>query len=666
MEILLAKSAGFCFGVDNAIRKTTSLLKTNKTNIFTLGELIHNKQVVDKLKSNGIESVDDITKLHEGDTIVIRAHGITSSMYDDLNKQNVIIEDATCPYVKKIHKLVAEKSSKGYLVAIVGDKNHPEVIGIRGWCNGESIVIYNKEDIENLVTDKPICIVAQTTITSSKWEDINNILKEKFKNIEKFDTICSATNTRQTEASNIAKVVDIMLIIGGKNSSNTQKLYDVCIKYCKETYKIETVEELPTININKIKKIGITAGASTPEWVIEEVIRKMDELNRNDEMSFEEAFESSLVSIHSGSIVKGRIIGHNYSEVFVDLGFKSDGIIPMSEFTDDPEFNAETDLKAGDEIEVFVVRVNDGEGNVLLSKRKIDAQRNFEKIEKLYNDKTSIKVKIIEVINNAGVIAYASGIRIFIHASQLDNKFVKDLHEYMNKTFMVRITEYNRQKNRIVGSRRILLEEEKEMKATEFWNEIELNKEYKGTVKSLTTFGAFVDIGGVDGMIHVSELSWSKIKHPSEVLKVGESVSVYILKFDKDNKKISLGFKRTEDNPWNVVFKKYKVGDVILGTVVRMMPFGVFVELKEGVDGLVHISQISNKRLAKPDEVLKIGQEVEAKIIEINEEQKKLGLSIKEVKAIDKDAPDEEKAEDLPTEYSENMSSTISDNVNNK
>jgi small subunit ribosomal protein S1 len=424
--------------------------------------------------------------------------------------------------------------------------------------------------------------------------------------------------------------------------------------------------ELPLDDIKKYKKVGITAGASTPDWIIKEVLNKMSELNtQENEMSFKEAFESSLVTLKTGEIVKGKIIGFNNSEVYIDLGFKSDGIIPMEEFTDDPEFNAAESLKVGDEVEVFVIRVNDVEGTVLLSKKKIDAIKLWDKIEEALEKKTPLKAKVVEVVKG-GVVANSNGVRIFVPASQISDRFVKDLNEFLKQVINVRIIEFDKHKRKIVGSQRVILEEEKARMAIDFWSNIEVGKNYTGTVKSFMDFGAFVDIGGVDGLVHISELSWSKVKHPSDVLKIGDKVEVTVLEFDKDKKRVSLGYRKAEDNPWYKAEDKYKVGDVVKGKVARMAPFGAFIELEKGIDGLVHISQISNVRLVKPNDVLEVGQEVEAKITEVNIEAKKISLSIKEVNPINpvkagEETTGEKGEENLPTEHKEDMSVTIGD-----
>lgn len=667
MEIIVAKTAGFCFGVNKAVNAVYELIEKSDKQIYTLGSIIHNKQVVSQLKERGVKVITDPDEEDIRGKMVIRAHGVTPEIYNKLEGKELDIIDATCPYVKKIHTLVEEKHKEGYQIIIVGDRSHPEVIGINGWCENTALIVNTREDAEKIQPrQQKVCIVAQTTITKEKWNSINELLDEKFQNIIRYDTICNATSTRQSEAAEIAGQVDMMVVLGGSDSSNTQKLYEICKKYCSNTYTVETSGELPPVDIKKIKKIGITAGASTPDWVIEEVIQKMSELNKQEnEMSFKEAFESFDVSIRSGEIVKGRIVGFNNSEVYVDLGFKSDGMIPVDQFSDDPDFKPEKSLKVGDEVEAFVVRVNDGEGNVLLSKKKVDAINSWTKIEEAYENKTPVKAKVVDVVNG-GVIATANGARIFIPASQISDRFVKDLNEFLKQTVTVRIIELNKQKKKVVGSQRVILEEEKSKQSEQIWANIEIGKKFNGTVKSLTDFGAFVDIGGVDGLIHVSELSWSKIKHPSEVVKIGDLVEVTILEFNKEKSRISLGFKKAESNPWYNAEEKFAVGNIVKGKVARIVPFGAFVQLEEGIDGLVHISQISNVRIAKPSDVLEIGQEIEAKVIELNLESKKIGLSIKEVNPIDpvknkeEDTAQQEPAgEEVPSEHKEEMTNRI-------
>jgi len=669
MDLVIASTAGFCFGVNNAVKIVFDLATKSEDKIYTIGPIIHNDQVVNKLTESGVTAIDEPEQATLPSKVVIRAHGVGPNLISALEDRGVDIVNATCPYVEKIQRLVCEKHKDGHQIIIIGDKNHPEIIGINGWCDNSAFIIENEEQVNSLPnTQSSVCIVAQTTFIREKWEKIIQSLNKRFENVLKFDTICNATDKRQAEAEKISKEVDLVLVIGGENSSNTNKLFEICKANCKSTYKIQTASDIPPVDIKKIKKIGITAGASTPDWVIKEVIHKMSELDKQDlEMSFAEAFESSLVTLTTGQITKGKIIGYNINEVYVDLGFKSDGIIPIQEFSDDANFNPES-LKIGDEIEVFVVRVNDSEGTVMLSKKKVDALKGWDVLESAYESKKPIAVKINEMVNG-GVIGYAHGVKIFIPASQISDRFIKDLSEFVKQVLQVQIIEINKQKRKVVGSSRILIEKNKESSSSEVWNTIEIGKTYKGLVKSLMDFGAFVDIGGVDGLVHLSELSWSKIKHPSEIVNIGDEITVSVLEFDKEKKRISLGYKKQEDNPWNKAIEKYEVGNVITGKVVRLVPFGAFVEIEQGIDGLVHISQISSFRLGKPGDVLKVGQQVEAKITELNSETKKISLSIKEVNPIDPVGAKKEETvassdvEELPTEHKEDMSTTIADSL---
>ena len=667
MEIIVAKHSGFCFGVDKAVKTAFNIQSDER--VFTLGELIHNSQVIEALKEKGIQTIDDIDELRENDCVIVRAHGIGKDVYEMLKMRNVRILDATCPYVKRIHEIVKRKQDEGFKIIIVGDPQHPEVIGINGWCEGKALIIADEKDAENLeYSDEQICTVAQTTFRGSKYDAIFETLKKKFAFAIKFDTICNATVQRQTEAAELSKVADAMVVIGGRNSSNTRKLYEICQQNCPQTYLIENADELPSLN--NIKTVGITAGASTPDWVIKEVIFHMEDMtNRQEgEIDFSKALEESFTELKNNEVVKGKIIGYNTNDVFVDLGYKADGIIPMEEFIDDPDFDPEKDLLPGTEIEALITKLNDGEGNVALSKKRMDSIRGFEELEDAFKNEQPIDVLTKEVVKG-GLVAEYKGIRIFIPASQVSDRYIKDLSPFVGNRIKVRITELANRR-RIVGSARILIEEEKNKKAEAFWSEVEEGKEYTGTVKSLTKFGAFVDLGGVDGLIHISELSWNKIGDPSEVLKVGDTVTVRVIGVDREKKKISLGYRKAEDNPWYKIEEKYHVGDIVTGIIKRMVPFGAFVEIADGIEGLVHISQISNVRIAKPDEVLSVGQEVEMKVMEVNPEIKKISLSIKEVKPIDPVREGEEELEpaeeDLPTEHTEEFTNTIGDILNEK
>lgn len=666
-KIITAQTAGFCFGVDNAVKLAMKILQDNPKQTRTYGELIHNRQVSEKLATDGVHAIQSMEQLDKDDHVVIRAHGIGEAVYEELKEKQVHVHDATCPYVKRIHKLVAEKHQEGCKIVIVGDKNHPEIIGINGWCNNEAVIVSEPEEAEALPqSGETACVVAQTTMKPEKYEAIYNFIKKKFANAIKFDTICSATESRQREAREISSQADLMLVIGGKNSSNTQKLYEICLANCPRTYKIETVADIPSLDIKHNYTIGITAGASTPDWVIKEVVETMEELmnKQETEMSFQQAFEESTVNnLRSGEVVKGRIIGYNTSEVFVDLGYKADGTISMEEFLEDPDFDPEKDLKEGEEILVYIIKINDGEGNVSLSKKRVDSIRGMEEIEEAFNEKKPLEAVVREVVNG-GVVASYKGVRVFIPASQISDHYVKDLNEFLKKKVRFEVVEMAKNKRRVVGSCRNIIEKEKEEKMESFWGKVEVGQEYTGTVKSITNFGVFVDLGVVDGLIHISELSWKKISRPTDVLKPGQTVKVRILGFDKEKQKVSLGYRKPEENPWFNVENKYGIGDIVEGKIVRLVPFGAFVELEEGVEGLVHISQISNVRLGKPDEVLSVGQPVKMKVLEVNPELKKISLSIREVEPIDPiraDTVAAEEGEDVPTGHVEEMSNTIGD-----
>lgn len=633
MEIIKAEHAGYCYGVAKAVEMAESLARDGK--VLTLGELIHNDRALERLAGLGVRSVDTPDGVGAGDRAVIRAHGVSEAVERRLRDTGAEVSDATCVFVKRIHRLAAEQSAAGRQVIIVGDPEHPEVTGIAGWCANPAWIVQSPESVAALPeTDREVAVVAQTTFRKSRFEAIFEEIKKKFALSKKFDTICNATVDRQEEAKRLARLVDAMVVVGGRQSSNTQKLLKICKENCSEAYLVEGAGELPTFG-PYIQKVGITAGASTPEWVIEEVIQGMEDLNKQEgEMSFSEAFEKTMTELSANSVVKGKIIGYNNNEVFVDLGYKADGIIPMDEFLDVPGFDPERDLKAGTEIEALITKINDGDGNVSLSKKKVDSIRGLEKMETAFENKEPLEAIVKEVVKG-GLVADYKGVRVFIPASQVSDRFIKDLSPFVGKPVRFLILEMNRSKRRVVGSCRTLIETDKARLSEEFWGNIEVGKEYTGNVKSLTKFGAFVDLGAVDGLIHISELSWGKVNDPSEVLTVGENVKVRILNFDPETKKLSLGYRRPEDNPWFDIANRYHAGDIVTGTVIRIVPFGAFVELESGVEGLVHISQISTVRIARVEEVLEIGHQVDMKVLEVNSEFKKISLSIREVAPID-------------------------------
>lgn len=623
--IRVAKTAGFCYGVKRAVDNVYAAVNKG-VHTATIGPIIHNPQVIADLIKKGVKVCDTISDIPNGYTAVIRAHGVPKSMYDELKNREYI--DLTCPFVAKIHKIVNEHYKKGYKIVIVGDKNHPEVIGINGWCNNDAYIINNaNEKIDESLSGKDVCIVAQTTIKKEIFMQIVQILKNTCKSTLIFDTICSATRDRQEEAVELAKDSDMVLVVGGRESSNTRKLFEISKQYCKETYQIETYEEIPQENI--FNKIGITAGASTPVSIIEEVVKAMSENLKNEE-TFAELFEQyESKSLSNGDIIDGRVAEVRNNEVIVDLdGFKYNGQLAADQLTDDPSLKPSDVVKEGDTIKVYVVGVNDGEGKVVLSRKKLVAMESWNKIKAAYESGETLEGKIIKAVKG-GVIALTDGSQVFIPARQASERFVQDLQSLVGDVVNYRIIEIDERRKRVIGSVRVILDEQRKAVEDAFWADAEVGKKYTGTVKSLTNFGAFVDIGGVDGLVHISELSWNKIKHPSEVVKEGDVLEVYIKDINDETKKISLGFKKVEDNPWVIAQNTIHKDDVVKCKIVRMLPFGAFAEIMPNVDGLIHISQIADRRIGKPEDVLEIGQEVEAKVTDVNWDDKKISLSIR-------------------------------------
>lgn len=648
MSIKVAKTAGFCFGVKRAVDSVYEAAAAGK-NIATLGDVIHNRQVMDDLKFKGVNSYENVADIPNDCTIVIRAHGVGKDIYEQIGDRPYI--DLTCPFVSKIHKIVEKYHKEGYKIVIVGDANHPEVIGINGWCNYEAEIIDSgATKINQNLSNCPLCIVAQTTIKRDNFVQIVQILKKACKSTIEFDTICSATGNRQTEVAELAAESDCVIIVGGRNSSNTKKLYEISKKLCPETYHVETADELPQKQYNKI---GITAGASTPVRIIREVVKAMSENLKNEE-SFAELFEQyDQKTLSNGDIIDGQVVEIRKNEVIVDLGgFKYNGQLAVDQITDDPSLEPSDVVKEGDTIRVYVVGVNDAEGKVVLSRKKLIAMESWNKIKAAYEAGEIMEGKIIKSVKG-GLIALADGAQVFIPARQASERYVSDLQSLVGTTLKFKLIELDERRKRVVGSARVLLEAERKAKEDAFWAEAEVGKHYSGTVKSLTSFGAFVDIGGVDGLVHISELSWNKIKHPSEVCAVGDVMDVYIKEINPETKKISLGFKKLEDNPWTIAQSKINVGDVIDVKIVRMMPFGAFAEILPSVDGLIHISQIADRRIGKPDDVLSIGQEVTVKVTEVDWDEKKISLSIRAL--IEKEEPEVEEVEEVDDAVEESL-----------
>ena len=638
-KIIVAKSAGFCFGVNRAINILYKLIDENKP-ACTLGPIIHNMQMVNELREKGVRTIDKISEAKENETIVIRSHGVPQSIVDEINERHLDYIDATCPFVSKIHKIVSETDDDS-IVIIAGDKNHPEVQGIMGHCKSKCYTFKNQEELQELFSIIPqknyktIKIVAQTTFDLKEWEKSLKSLKNVYTNTKIFDTICNATSIRQREAANISKSVDLMFVIGDKHSSNSFKLYSICSSNCENTFFIETADELPLEMVKKADSIGVTAGASTPARIIKEVLDKMSEVNTSsvneNELSFEEMLEESLKSMNTNERVMGTVmsIAPN-GDVSVDVGRKQAGFIPKDEISYDPTETAQDVLKVGDEIELLIMKTNDQEGTIMLSKKRVDAQKNWEELEALNGSDEIFTGKVIEAVNG-GIIVMLKGNRIFIPASQATLSRDEDSSALVGKEVQYRLLEVSRKgrRKRAIGSIKSVLKEKRAEEKAKLLETLAVGNHYKGVVKSLTSYGAFVDIGGVYGMIHISELSWSRIKHPSEVVNVGDEVEVYIKDINEETKKISLGYKKEEDNPWFILKNEYPVDSVVKCKIVGLTTFGAFANIIPGIDGLIHISQIANKRIDKPQDVLSVGQEVEAKIIAIDFDKKRVSLSMR-------------------------------------
>ena len=635
MSVRVAKSAGFCFGVSRAVELVEKAAQEGRK-VATLGPIIHNRHVVDKFEKMGVRVIDTPEEALPGETVIIRSHGISRAVYERLEAQKVEIIDATCPFVKRIHTIVSRASEEGRLPIIIGTPTHPEVEGIAGWC-GDCRVFQDVSELENWVKsekisrDLAICMVSQTTSTESLWKLCGEFAKKQFTNLKIFDTICRATEYRQSEAAELSGVCQAMVVVGDPKSSNTGRLAMICREHCDKVFLVDNAAELKAEDFSGVTDVGITAGASTPAWIIKEVNKTMSEITNAEavqEENFAELLEQSIKTLNTGDKVVGTVTGIGNTEVQVDLGTKHAGYIPYDEVSNDPSVKPEDILKVGDEIEVFVVRVNDQEGTVQLSKKKLDGLKVWDEMADYVENKTTIDAVITEE-NKGGLVANVKGIRVFIPASQSGIAKGGDMAGMVGKTVQMKITEVNRARRRVIGSIRAVSSEARKAAQEKIWSEIEVGKKYHGVVKSLTSYGAFVDIGGVDGMVHVSELSWNRIKTPADVVKVGDEIDVYVISFDPEKHKISLGYKTAEMNPWNQFMTNYAVGDVVDAKIVKLMTFGAFAEILPGVDGLIHISQIADRRIGKPEDVLSEGQDVKVKITDVDAENKRISLSIR-------------------------------------
>ena len=639
MPVIQAKSAGFCYGVRRAVELAEKTARETGGCVM-LGSLIHNANVVARLEQLGARQVDSTDEVHPGDTVIIRSHGETRQVLERLEAMGARCVNATCPNVLHIQHIVSRAGQAGRMPLVIGEPHHPEVMGAASWWDG-TLVFPGPEELERWLLedparrDLPLTAVAQTTCVRSIWESSKKFLKKLCTNAELFDTICDATHRRQSEAAEIASRVDVMVVVGDRKSANTKHLTEICRELCPRVYQIEGAEELTPDLFIGCSLAGLTAGASTPAGIIKEVYTTMSEEIKNmepQEESFEELLDKSFKTLNTGEKVTGIVTAVGPTEVQVDLGCKQAGYISAEELSADSSVKPEDVVKVGDEIETYIIRVNDVEGYAMLSKKRLDAVKNWAAIEEAQESGEIVEGKVTED-NKGGIVVSVKGIRVFVPASQSGLPKDAAMSELVGQTVRLKITEVNRGRKRVVGSIRAVAQKERRERAEKIWSEIEVGKHYHGVVKSLTSYGAFVDIGGIDGMVHVSELSWSRIKQPSDVLSVGDEVDVYVISFDAENHKISLGYKDPNGNPWTKFTSTFQVGDVAKVTIVKLMPFGAFAEVLPGVDGLIHISQIANRRIGKPDEVLTVGDIVDAKITAIDEEKHKISLSIRALTA---------------------------------
>ncbi|MBQ7713422.1 MAG: bifunctional 4-hydroxy-3-methylbut-2-enyl diphosphate reductase/30S ribosomal protein S1 [Oscillospiraceae bacterium] len=680
MKVILAKSAGFCRGVERAVALAERTAKERGGAM--LGSLIHNDAVIRELETLGMRRISSPDEAAAGEAVLIRSHGERREVLDALKARGAEIVDATCPHVQRAQRLVEQAAREGAQALIVGEASHPEVVAVASRCPGAAVCASPAETAAWLESDydpdRPVLAVAQTTCIRSVWENCLKILKKECTNVKSCDTICGATQRRQLEAAEIAARVDVMVVVGDRKSSNTRHLTEICQEACPRVVQIETADELSPDVFSGCMTAGLTAGASTPASIMKEVYATMTEEIRNEENqveetapveapvpekreiaesdTFEEMLEKSFKTLNTGDKVTGVVTAIGATEIQVDLGCKQAGYIPITELSADPDAKVEDIVHVGDEIETYIVRVNDVEGYATLSKKRLDAVKVWEDIEKAVEEKTVLEGTVTE-INKGGVVVSVKGVRVFVPASQSGQPRDADLSAMVKETVKLRITEVNRARRRVVGSIRSVLNEARAAAQKEVWDNIEVGKHYDGVVKSMTSYGVFVDIGGVDGMVHISELSWSRIKHPSEIVKVGDRLDVYVISFDAEKHKISLGVKDRTQNPWDVFMKTYQVGDVAKVRIVKLMTFGAFAEVVPGVDGLIHISQIADRRIEKPGDVLTEGETVEAKITAVDEEKQKISLSIRAIltpaplyEDEEDEAPAAEEASEAPAE----------------
>ena len=645
MEILLGDYAGFCFGVDRAMDIAFETGENQENKVYTLGPLIHNPQAVKKLNEVGVGLADSIDDIEEG-TIIIRSHGVAPEVINKAEDKGLKVVNATCPFVKKAQEKAKNLQKDGYQVLISGDKNHPEVVGILGFTNNQAVVIEDESDYSEIPDSNKIGVITQTTQSVSHLQKLVNYLLPNVKDLKVHNTICTTTNQRQKGAAELAEKVDLMIVIGGYNSANTNRLAEICRESDVSTHHIETADELQADWFTNIKKVGITAGASTPNWIIKEAVKRMEEINEKEnqevvkeeqdeqqeeqltEMSEEENF--SATELNKGEVVEGIVSQVTAEGVYVDVGAKTEGLIPVDEVSHSNDAPEEV-LEEGDKIKISVLNPEGEDGHAIFSKKKVDQEQAWEDIKKSKENGEVIEAEVTKEVKGGLVVDV--GLRGFIPASHVAIDYIEDLSQFVGETLELKVIEAERENNNVVLSRKVLLEKEKQEKEQEILESLEADSVVEGTVTKLVDFGAFVDLGGIEGLLHISEISWGRIDHPEDVLSEGEEIEVKILSVDQDAKRISLGLKQIQPDPWEQFINEYEVGDVIEGKITKTVDFGAFMEVKPGVEGLIHISQLSHDHVETVDEVVTEGDQVEAKVINISPDERKIGLSIKELES---------------------------------
>ncbi|OPX90473.1 MAG: hypothetical protein A4E53_01025 [Pelotomaculum sp. PtaB.Bin104] len=651
MEVRVAKKAGFCFGVNRAIEMTQAAVLERAGPVYTIGPLIHNPQVMDRLTELGVREISTPDEADSSGTLVIRSHGVGVDLVEAAQSRGLKIVDATCPFVRKAQLLARDIAAAGMQVVVFGDKNHPEVSGIKSWSGDQAVVVGSPEEACLIDKSVKIGLMVQTTQSPASFEAVIEAIKRTGAEFKIFNTICSATVERQQAALDLARQVEIMIVAGGANSANTRKLASVCRASGTTTYHVETAGDIDQAWFRGVKAAGLTAGASTPDWIIEEVKRRMidnEEISTNEEeLSTDEEMKDAVEvkSLRNGEIVKGVVVHISQDEVMVDVGAKSEGVIPIRELSCCDVNSPQDIVKVGDEIEVCVLKAEDNEGRLILSKEKADAEKSWVKLEEALNTQETVQGTVREVVK--GGLLVDVGARAFLPASLVERGYVEDLSKYLGQVISARVIEINRGRKKVILSRKAVLDEDFARLRKEMLENLQEGQVVKGIVRRLTQFGAFVDIGGVDGLLHVSEMSWHRINHPSEVVKVGDELDVMVLRVDRENEKISLGLKQVLPNPWDSVEENYPVGSIIQAKVVRLAPFGAFVQLEPGVEGLVHISHLADRHVEKPDEVVTEGEEVNVKVLSVDRNEKRIRLSIREVA--------KEKQDREPRDYSSNV-----------